>query len=110
MHFCKITVLKTMNNQDLAEEYRREDIHQGPCPFFNVGDEFVVKMISDKPEDFPCGWAWDDIHKLVMTMMLEGDFSPWMKDGDTFITCCTDGIKPVVFKLERMAVDLSLLS
>ena len=26
----------------------------------------------------------------------------WMKADNTFISCCTDGIKPVVFKLERI--------
>ena len=39
---CKITVLKTLYHQDLADEYRRPDIHQGPCPFFKSGDEFTV--------------------------------------------------------------------
>jgi uncharacterized repeat protein (TIGR04076 family) len=33
--------------------------------------------------------------------MTGADFGPWMKDGNMFIACCTDGIKPVVFKLER---------
>jgi len=26
-----------------------------------------------------------------------------MKDPNLFITCCTDGVKPVVFKVERLA-------
>jgi uncharacterized repeat protein (TIGR04076 family) len=35
-------------------------------------------------------------------MMLGAKFSTWMNDEDTFIACCSDGIKPVVFKLERI--------
>jgi uncharacterized repeat protein (TIGR04076 family) len=35
-------------------------------------------------------------------MMLNADFGTWMQDPKTFISCCTDGIKPVVFKLERI--------
>jgi len=31
---CKITVLKTLYHPELAEQYRREDVHQGPCPYF----------------------------------------------------------------------------
>jgi hypothetical protein len=31
---CKITVLKTLYRPEPAEQYRREDVHQGPCPFF----------------------------------------------------------------------------
>jgi uncharacterized repeat protein (TIGR04076 family) len=27
---------------------------------------------------------------------------PWMKDEKTFIACCTDGVKPVILKLERI--------
>jgi len=30
-----------------------------------------------------------------------GDF-PWMRQRGTMITCCTDGLRPVVFKLERV--------
>jgi uncharacterized repeat protein (TIGR04076 family) len=33
-----------------------------------------------------------------------GDFFDrrWMKEGNTMIACCNDGIRPVVFKLERI--------
>jgi uncharacterized repeat protein (TIGR04076 family) len=98
---CKITVLKTLYHQNLAEEYRRPDVPKGPCPFFTEGQEFLVKYLTERPADFTCDWAWDDIHKVLMVLMLKGDYSTWMKDGNMFITCCTDGIKPVVFKKER---------
>ena len=98
----KITVLKTLFHQDLADEYRRPDVHYGPCPSFAEGQEFMVHYLAERPEAFACDWAWDDIHKLVLALMLNGDFGTWMKDPNVFITCCTDGIKPVVFKLERV--------
>ena len=88
-----------MFNQDLADEYRRPELHQGPCPYYTAGQEFIVRF-NERPEDFFCEWAWNDIHKALMVLMMGGDFSGWMKDGNTSITCCTDGIKPVVFKLE----------
>jgi uncharacterized repeat protein (TIGR04076 family) len=100
---CKITVLKTLYHQDLAEEYRRPDVHKGPCPFFKVGDEFTVNYLAERPEGFNCDWAWHDIHKIIMVLMNNGNFGTWMKDEKTFITCCTDGTKPVVFKVERLA-------
>lgn len=99
---CKITVLKTLYHQDLAAEYRRPDVHRGPCPFFSEGQEFIVKYLAERPASFACDWAWNDIHKILLAMMLKADFSTWMVDPNTFITCCTDGIKPVVFKLERI--------
>jgi uncharacterized repeat protein (TIGR04076 family) len=42
------------------------------------------------------------VNKIIMILMTKGNFSTWMKDGGTFITCCTDGIKPVVFRIERI--------
>ena len=44
---CKITGLKTLYHQDLAEEYHRPDVHQEPCPFFKVGDEFAVNYLTE---------------------------------------------------------------
>jgi uncharacterized repeat protein (TIGR04076 family) len=66
------------------------------------GDEFVVEHIGVRAEGFFCDWAWDDIHKVLLAMQQGGDFSPWMKDEKTFIACCTDGVQPVIFKLERI--------
>jgi len=34
MPACRITVLKTMLDQDLAEEYRRPDMGISPCTYF----------------------------------------------------------------------------
>ena len=101
MPTCKITVLKRMFNPDLAEAYRRPDVHQGPCPLFVEGQEFIVRHLGERPSDF-CDWAWNDIHKILMSLMTNGDFSPWMKDGNMMIACCTDGVKLVVFKPERI--------
>jgi len=99
---CQITVLKTLYHEDLAETYRRTDVHKGPCPFFEVGQSFRVNYLAEKPEGFNCDWAWHDMHKIIMILMTRGSFGTWMKNENEFITCCTDGIKPVVFKIERM--------
>jgi uncharacterized repeat protein (TIGR04076 family) len=37
-----------------------------------------------------------------MILMTNGSFGTWMKNKNNFITCCTDGIKPVIFKVERL--------
>ena len=34
--------------------------------------------------------------------MMFGGNMPWLKEKGTTITCCTDGLRPVIFKLERM--------
>jgi len=52
------------------------------------------------PDGF-CSTAWGDIFKNIQTVCLEGNFPSTKKEGLN-ISCCTDGVKPVVFKIERM--------
>ena len=95
----KITVLKKTYNEDLAEEYCGEG--GAICSAFSEGQVFEVEGL-DQPKEF-CAWAWDDIHKVILTLRSGGSFSPWMKKDNTIIACCSDGIRPVVFKIERLA-------
>ncbi len=100
---CKITVLRKTFHQDLANEYCRRET--GLCEAFEEGQEFITDGPTKQPEDFKCGWAWLDIHRVVLTLMQGGNFGSswnWMKTDDTLITCCTDGIRPVIFKVERI--------
>jgi uncharacterized repeat protein (TIGR04076 family) len=98
---CKITVLKRMLNQELADDYCKEET--GPCEVFTEGQEFIYDHSGEgsKPENF-CEWAWNDMYKSVITLASKGTFGLWMKDDKTIITCCTDGIRPVVFKVQRI--------
>jgi uncharacterized repeat protein (TIGR04076 family) len=100
---CRITVLKRTVNQDLIDEYL-EDSYQdiGPCECFEEGQEFLVDP-SAVPEDFfaHCAWAWADIRGDLLTVAYGGDM-PGMKQRGTLITGCTDWLRPVIFKVERM--------
>ena len=49
-----------------------------------------------QPADFPCGWAWNDLHRLV-ALTVGGDFDGL--EPAEFITCCTAALP--VFKVER---------
>jgi uncharacterized repeat protein (TIGR04076 family) len=92
----RITVLRRTLNEDFLKEYTDE--MWKPCSVFRDGQEFVATP-AVMPEDF-CGWAWADIQGIVMTLARGGNFigvSPGI-----FITCCTDGFRPVAFKLERI--------
>ncbi|MBU0937140.1 MAG: TIGR04076 family protein, partial [Spirochaetes bacterium] len=55
------------------------------------------------PEDF-CAWAWTDLQRSIQTLLRGGNFSDtgWMKADNMLIACCSDGIRPVVFRLERI--------
>lgn len=92
----KITVLRRPVNVDFLEAYA--DSVWSPCERLHDGQEFVSKSVN-MPADF-CSWAWADILKYVMTLSRGGDFVG-VRPG-VFVTCCTDGFRPVAFKLERL--------
>jgi uncharacterized repeat protein (TIGR04076 family) len=93
---CKVTVLKKTFNQDLAEEYCQPG--QPLCPYFVEGQEFIIDPIAHPGDGF-CDSAWDDIYKAYAKLMNGGRY-PGAKDERTIIACCSDGIRPVIFKLE----------
>ncbi|MHA1995335.1 MAG: TIGR04076 family protein [Candidatus Hodarchaeales archaeon] len=96
---CKITVLKKTIHQELADEYCKTKT--GICTRFEEGDMYIADNSTSMPELF-CGYAWIDLHRLILVLMNDGNFGTWMKDENSMIACCTDGIRPVVFKLERI--------
>ena len=49
-HECRITVIDKKCFKDFQEQYLA-DPKSGPCPFFNVGDEFILKR-TPKQDDF----------------------------------------------------------
>ncbi|HEY9766292.1 MAG TPA: TIGR04076 family protein [Chroococcales cyanobacterium] len=98
----KITVLKRTLNEELAKSYCVNEVT--PCSIFKEGQEFISGF--EKPDGF-CDWAWNDLFKFVAAFLsngsfAEGVFEGWLKDRDSMIGCCTDGIRPVIFKLERV--------
>jgi uncharacterized repeat protein (TIGR04076 family) len=101
---CKITVLKRTLNLELAKQFLKAPV--GPCELFQEGQEFIFSSFTGKPQGF-CDWAWNDIYKVVVTLARGGNFShelfeDWMQEEQAMITCCTDGIRPVIFKVEMI--------
>lgn len=97
----KITVLKTLHHKDLVNDYLITEQHatHSPCDYHYIGQEFIIDNF-EKPEGF-CSWAWADIHREFISVMFNADF-PNFKDEGTVIASCTDGLRPVVFKIERI--------
>lgn len=103
-HKCQITVLKRELYQDLQEQYLA-DQKSGKCPFFNDGQEFIVdnedffRMLNGKF----CSEAWDSISRYVYAALQGGSIMHgWTNNEKIMITCCNDGTRPVIFKLERI--------
>lgn len=98
----KITVIKRFNPEDVfgKEGYSTPNGKKvTACTAFEDGQEFIVENLK-KPDGF-CDWAWRDIYKDTAVLNFDGNFKNWAKEG-TQHTCCTDGVRPVVFKLERI--------
>jgi len=98
MEKIKITVLRRTINEDFAKKYSKHKIEL--CPK-NTEGQVYISIDGAKPENF-CDFAWIDIYKYVFALLFKGNFDMWMRDLSTVITCCTDGIRPVFYKIERM--------
>ena len=101
---CKITVLKRTFNRELAKDYVEGEEEITPCPVFFEGQTFIYKHwgSGEKPQNF-CEHAWHDIYKTVTALASGATYQGWVKEDGIGIVCCTDGIRPVVFKVERIA-------
>jgi uncharacterized repeat protein (TIGR04076 family) len=102
MDNVKITVIKTFSPEDVFGHEVKSPKGEVvlPCNYKGLeeGAEYLVEKL-EKPENF-CGWAWNDLFKDVTTLSFGGNH-PW-SEKDVMYTACTDGMRPVCFKLERM--------
>ena len=88
---CKITVIK--------KEFKKELYQQYPygaacgCGRLEEGEVFLTDNRWDPPTGL-CHWAWSDLRPMIHSVHSGHD--------SAFISCCTDGLRPVTFKLERV--------
>ncbi|WP_204273669.1 TIGR04076 family protein [Draconibacterium mangrovi] len=101
---CKITVLRREFFADLAEKYLANP-NAGKCNIFHDGQEFILEQgdfFSMMKGEF-CSEAWDAISRYVYAALQGGSIMRgWTNDEKMIITCCNDGVRPVIFKLERI--------
>ena len=125
-HTVKITVLDKKCYPELQQAYCADPC-AGPCPCYNVGDEFLFRRDSSRddywhmgldtlvktsadpdtvaggPKLPHCSEAWDAISRYIYTGLQGGSIMRgWMKEEHVMITCCNDGTRPVIFKIERI--------
>ena len=100
----KVTVLKKLDMRKIHEEEGGEDPGAADwlepvCPGFKEGQEFIINS-AGYPEGF-CQAAFVDIFRYVHGLRSGANYH-WMKKPGTVVACCSDGLRPVVFKLERL--------
>lgn len=125
-HKVKVTVIGKKLFPELQEQYCMDPC-AAPCPVYDEGNVFLFERDGDR-DDFwhmglntlvegtgdpqttaggPClpfcSEAWDAISRYIYTGLQGGSIMKgWMKDENTMITCCNDGTRPVLFKIERI--------
>lgn len=100
MKKCKITVLKTMFNQELAAEYGAEGLTA--CPMLKEGQVFYADY--SKPQGF-CDEAWKAIYQYVFALSHGAGnglfyYGDWIRRPGMAVCSCNDGLRPVIFKIE----------
>ncbi len=100
IHKVKITVLKRFSPPEVFETSPVTTMTPfGACELFADGQEFVVEDMR-MPEGF-CTTAWVSIYSNVRILSF-GCNLPWFKEKGVAINSCIDGLRPVIFKLERI--------
>ena len=111
-HECRITVLETKCFPEYQRQYLANP-QSGPCPCFEVGQEYLFDREAGKDDfyhfgreldpPFPCAEAWDAVSRYVYTALQGGSIMKgWTNDDRMMIACCNDGTRPVIFKIERI--------
>ncbi|MCH5344688.1 MAG: TIGR04076 family protein [Acetatifactor sp.] len=125
-HKCKLTVIDKKLYPELQAQYCA-DPNSGVCPCYNVGDEYIFERygkadhfwhmgigtltkagsgtegIAGSAELPHCSEAWDAVSRYIYTALQGGSIMRgWMNDERVMITCCSDGTRPVIFKIERL--------
>lgn len=125
-HKVKVTVLDTKVYPELQQQYCSNPC-SGKCPCYNKGDEFVFlrdehtdnywhcglntltytehdpDKIAGGPKMPFCSEAWDAVSRYIYAGLQGGSIMRgWMKKENEMITCCNDGTRPVIFKIERI--------
>jgi uncharacterized repeat protein (TIGR04076 family) len=94
----KITVLKRFDTKEVFKDPPVKAKYSGPCPVFKEGQVFHVD--ESMPSDF-CPYAWDTIFPYIIALRSDGSFNEWYEEPGVAVACCPDGLRPVVFKIER---------
>ena len=126
LHKCKMTILDKKLYPELQEAYCA-DPQSGPCPCYHAGDQYLFERydgaddfwkmgagtlikathgidgVAGGPDRPHCSELWDAVSRYIYTALQGGSIMRgWMNDERVMITCCSDGTRPVIFKLERM--------
>lgn len=125
-HKVRVTILDKKCYPELQRRYCK-DPNAGPCPCYNVGDEFIFMRDGDRDDYWHlglntlvkttgnpdtvaggpkmpfCSELWDAISRYIYAGLQGGSIMKgWMDKENTMVACCNDGTRPVILKIERI--------
>lgn len=106
----KITVVKKLKTEDIfGHNVPKISEEASCCERFEEGDTFISEDVNmGMPGGWPCPWAYNDIYRGLVVLQYGGDFrSVGIKEKGLVYLACTDGLRPVIFKLERLEESTS---
>jgi uncharacterized repeat protein (TIGR04076 family) len=98
----RITVVRRELYPELVAAYGSPKMQENGlprCQTYKDGQVIEIEGSLVMPEGF-CSWAWADLQR-DFAMMLCGPPDYWKTEP--FFACCTDGFRPVVFKIEHVS-------
>ena len=99
VHKLKITVLKRFSPSEIFTKTPvTTDTPLEPCNVFKDGQEFIVE--GEMPRGF-CASAWASIYPNIRLLALGGNVPGYKEEGVAF-SPCIDGLRPVIFRIERI--------
>jgi uncharacterized repeat protein (TIGR04076 family) len=103
-HKVKITILRRFEPTEVFAKSPVKLSAQfsplGACERYKDGQEYVIQEDMKMPEGF-CTSAWVTLYPTIRMLGFGGN-PPWWEEKGVSVNCCTDGLRPVIFKLERI--------
>ena len=96
----RIAVVRRYLHEDLISEFVDRKITIERCPGFADGQEFLFDDWPTKPDGF-CDMAWQAIYTGATLCWFDANLES-ITVPNTWIACCPDGLRPVVFTVERV--------
>jgi len=102
----RITVLRRFKPEEVFGEPPVRSKLVEPCEVFEDGEVVDVGEGLDVPAGF-CPSAWHANVSSVMTLHFGADMVDWYDEPGVCVVCCPDGLRPVVFKIERSSTEVT---
>ncbi len=97
----KVTVVKCFTQEEIFGDEVPDhlDGRVSSCQKHHPGQQFIMESLVC-PEGL-CTWAYADMRREINHLLRGGDFG-WIGKKGVAYSSCTDGLRNVVFKIERI--------